>query len=203
MEKNGQAPRAKKKVVLSRYIVADPKVCGGQLTFRGTRVLVADVLEQVAAGTPRDAIRESWNNEIHWDAIGEALRLAREALLTYWLPPDAAAPLDEFLAKETDSGDLYWWQRMKTSRKLELGRHVVADPKICHGKLTFRGTRIFVADILDQVADGSDFKFVAEDWGGRVSVEAVAEAVRLARESLLAHWPDMEIKDAKPDARAG
>ena len=34
------------------------------------------------------------------------------------------------------------------------GDFIVADPKICHGKLTFRGTRVFVADVLEQVADG-------------------------------------------------
>jgi uncharacterized protein (DUF433 family) len=31
---------------------------------------------------------------------------------------------------------------------------MVADPDICHGKPTFRGTRILVADVLDQVAAG-------------------------------------------------
>ena len=35
-----------------------------------------------------------------------------------------------------------------------MGRYVVADPEICHGKPTFRGTRILVADVLEQVADG-------------------------------------------------
>ena len=33
-----------------------------------------------------------------------------------------------------------------------LGRYIVTDPNICHGQPTFRGTRIFVADVLDQVA---------------------------------------------------
>ncbi len=37
-----------------------------------------------------------------------------------------------------------------------LGRYMVADPEICHGQPTFRGTRIFVADVLDQVANGLD-----------------------------------------------
>lgn len=36
----------------------------------------------------------------------------------------------------------------------QVGRYIVADPRICHGKLTFRGTRIFVADVLEQVAEG-------------------------------------------------
>jgi uncharacterized protein (DUF433 family) len=30
-----------------------------------------------------------------------------------------------------------------------LGRYIVVDPAIGHGKPTFRGTRIFVADVLD------------------------------------------------------
>ncbi len=29
-----------------------------------------------------------------------------------------------------------------------LGRNIVADPAICHGEPTFRGTRILVAEVL-------------------------------------------------------
>ena len=29
----------------SRYIASDPEICHGEPTFRGTRILVADVLE--------------------------------------------------------------------------------------------------------------------------------------------------------------
>jgi uncharacterized protein (DUF433 family) len=36
--------------MIGRYIVADPAVCHGQPTFRGTRILVANVLEQLSAG---------------------------------------------------------------------------------------------------------------------------------------------------------
>jgi uncharacterized protein (DUF433 family) len=95
------------------------------------------------------------------------------------------------------------WQKVKTDKKLVLGRYTGADPKICHGKLTFRGTRIFVADVLDQVAKGMDFESISRAWRGDVSHEAIVEAVQLAREALLAHWPEMEIQDATPDARAG
>ena len=35
-----------------------------------------------------------------------------------------------------------------------LGRYIVADPAISHGEPTFRGTRILVADVLEQVANG-------------------------------------------------
>jgi uncharacterized protein (DUF433 family) len=42
----------------------------------------------------------------------------------------------------------------KTAQSRVLGRYIVADPAICHGKPTFRETRILVADVLDQVAAG-------------------------------------------------
>lgn len=94
------------------------------------------------------------------------------------------------------------WQAVKTDKKMVLGRYLVADPEICHGKLTFRGTRIFVADILQQVAEGTTWDAISEAWGGKVSQEAIAEAARLAREALLTYWPQMEIKDADGDERA-
>ena len=44
--------------------------------------------------------------------------------------------------------------RKRKSAARQLGRYIVADPEICHGKPTFHGTRIFVADVLEQVAEG-------------------------------------------------
>ena len=67
----------------------------------------------------------------------------------------------------------------------ELGQYVVADPRICHGQLTFRGTRILVADVLEDVAGGMAWQEIVDDCWARVSLEAIADAVRLAREALL------------------
>ncbi len=69
--------------LLGRYIVADPKICHGKPTFRGTRVLVADVLEQVASGMAWETIIEAWNDSITKDAIREAVQLASQALLKH------------------------------------------------------------------------------------------------------------------------
>lgn len=74
----------------------------------------------------------------------------------------------------------------KRTTTLQLGRYIVADPRICHGKLTFRGTRIFVADVLEQVAEGLAWETIMEEWHGSISHEAIAEAVQLARQALLA-----------------
>jgi len=59
-----------------------------------------------------------------------------------------------------------------------IGRFIVVDPRVCHGQPTFRGTRILVADVLDQVATG-------------MAREAIAESVRLAREVLLNHREEL------------
>ena len=68
-----------------------------------------------------------------------------------------------------------------------LGRYIVVDPSICHGQPTFRGTRILVSDVLEQVANGIAWEAIIEEWRGKITKEAIAEAVRLAREVLLAH----------------
>ena len=72
-----------------------------------------------------------------------------------------------------------------------LGRYIVANPDICHGKLTFRGTRILVADVLDQVASGMAWETITEEWRGSITREAIAEAVNLARETLVTHSPTL------------
>ena len=73
---------------------------------------------------------------------------------------------------------------MKAKPKLK-GRYVVTDGRVCHGQPTFRGTRILVADVLEQVANGMAWDAIVEEWRGRVSHDAIAEAVRLAREALI------------------
>ena len=75
----------------------------------------------------------------------------------------------------------------KTTQHQVLGRYLVADPDICHGKPTFRGTRILVADVLEQVGAGLAWETIIEEWRGSITHEAIAEAVRLARQALLEH----------------
>lgn len=74
-----------------------------------------------------------------------------------------------------------------------IGRYVVTDPEICHGKPTFRGTRILVADVLEQVADGLAWETIIEEWRGSISFEAIAEAVRLSRQAFLENADKMVV----------
>lgn len=38
-----------KKVIINKYIVADPQICHGKPTFKGTRMMVWQVLEMLEA----------------------------------------------------------------------------------------------------------------------------------------------------------
>lgn len=69
-------------------------------------------------------------------------------------------------------------------RAKSLGRYILSDPRVNHGTPTFRGTRIFVADVLEQVANGMAWEAIIEEWRGAIGRAAIAEAVRLATEAL-------------------
>src|SRR2546425_13304122 len=61
-----------------------------------------------------------------------------------------------------------------------LGHHIVADPRICGGRPTFKGTRIMVWQVLSQIAEGMPWEQITWSWRGRVQHEAIAEALKLA-----------------------
>ena len=79
-----------------------------------------------------------------------------------------------------------------------LGRHIVADPRICHGKPVFRGTRVLVADVLEQVASGMAWETIIADWNDSITKDAIREAVQLASQALLKHADEfvLELKSA-------
>jgi uncharacterized protein (DUF433 family) len=75
---------------------------------------------------------------------------------------------------------------MKTTDRKQLGQFIVADPKVCRGRPTFKGTRITVADVLADVERGLSWDFICHRWGdGKITKDAITEAVQLARHALL------------------
>ena len=84
----------------------------------------------------------------------------------------------------------------KNDKAKILGRYIVADPKICHGKPTFRGTRVFVSDVLEQVASGLAWETIIEDWHDSITKEAIAEAVQLATQALMKHSDEFILEPA-------
>ena len=76
---------------------------------------------------------------------------------------------------------------MPRKRRKLLGRYIVADPAICHGKPTFLGTRIMVVQVLRQVAKGMPWDAITAEWRGAVTRDAIAEAVELAQRTFEDH----------------
>jgi len=75
------------------------------------------------------------------------------------------------------------------TERIELGEYIVADPEICHGKPTFKGTRIMVWQVLEDVAEGRSWDFICNQrWGGRIPLSAIAEAIRLAQAAWLERY---------------
>ncbi len=72
-----------------RWIIIDPKICHGKPVFRGTRVLVSDVLEMLAEGMTIDEILEEYpqlNREMILEAIALAAKLLRRERRVIPLP---------------------------------------------------------------------------------------------------------------------
>lgn len=66
--------------------------------------------------------------------------------------------------------------------RVELGHYIVADPLICHGKPTFKGTRIMVWQLFEHLALGETREEFPRHFPGRVTPEAVQEALELGRD---------------------
>ena len=71
-------------------------------------------------------------------------------------------------------------------KALAVGKHLVIDPRICLGRLSFRGTRLPVATVLAPLLEGRTVQEVLAAWP-ELTRPAVVEAVKLAAAS----WPQL------------
>ena len=53
---------------------------------------------------------------------------------------------------------------------------------------------LMVADVLEMVANGMAWETIIEEWRGALTKEAIAEAIRLAREALLTHGDELVLE---------
>lgn len=63
---------------INDYIVADTEICGGTPTFKGTRVMVWQVLELLEAGTSVEEILDYFLVPIKKEHIKAALQFAAQ-----------------------------------------------------------------------------------------------------------------------------
>lgn len=67
----------------NHYIVSDPKICHGQLTFKGTRIMVYLVLELLESGiTIEEVIGPNYYPQLSRGHVEAALHHASELLRT-------------------------------------------------------------------------------------------------------------------------
>ena len=77
----------------------------------------------------------------------------------------------------------------------EIGKYIVAHQGICHGQLTFKGTRVLVPVVLESLArPGRTIEQVAADY--HLSSEAVLEALQLATHMMR---NELRLPDPHPD----
>jgi uncharacterized protein (DUF433 family) len=74
--------------------------------------------------------------------------------------------------------------RMKIKRPRRI---ICADPNVCHGQPTFRGTRILVSDVLELVAAGMNWDDIIKECHGGIARSAIAEAIRCAGLAMVQH----------------
>lgn len=90
-------------------------------------------------------------------------------------------------------GRIVWRIGMKAKAngqrtRVELGRHIVADSGICGGQPTFKGTRIMVWLVLEQLEEGLTWLEITRQWAGKVGEAAIAEAIAIA-DLVVKHEP--------------
>ncbi len=71
-----------------------------------------------------------------------------------------------------------------------------ADPRICHGKPTFRVARVLVSVVIEQVANGVAWETSVEHWNRSVTKDAIREAAQLASQALLKHADEFVVGPA-------
>ena len=85
---------------------------------------------------------------------------------------------------EMVNGDLYQYY--------PLGQHVVRAVGVCGGRPTFKYTRIEIAGTLDRLAAGESMEEMVAGYRGRVSREAIIEAIQIVTAGFLRTLPTFE-----------
>jgi uncharacterized protein (DUF433 family) len=166
-----------KRVAIGEHLVVEPQVCHGQLTFKGTRAPVETILGRLAKGRTIESILTGWP-ELPREAVAEALQLAAQALIDQ---TGARAPYEPVRPPRA-IGRARLARRPR--KRVEIGEYLVVDPRMCHGQLTFKGTRVPVSTVLTFMAMGWTIEQVLESWA-YLPREGIMEAIRLASAALV------------------
>ena len=68
------------RVEINEHIVADTEICGGDLTFKNTRIFVKDVVGLLSAEVTIEEILKEYYPELSREAILASLKLASKTI---------------------------------------------------------------------------------------------------------------------------
>lgn len=151
--------------ILGRFIVIDPSVRGGEPSFRGTHLTVREAVEQIARVQHWDIVIEQSEGALPRRAIAEALALCTDAFL---------AETERLRGREDQT-------------RLPLGEYIVMDPRICHGKPTYAGSRVMVWQVLDLLERERLWCSIREAWPSTIPDPAIVETIELSLRAFLDH----------------
>lgn len=80
----------------------------------------------------------------------------------------------------------------ETYQYYPLGKHVVRAVGVCGGRPTFKYTRIEITGTLDRLAAGERLEDIVAGYRGRVSREAIIEAIQIVTAGFLKTLPTLE-----------
>jgi uncharacterized protein (DUF433 family) len=72
---------------------------------------------------------------------------------------------------------------------IEVGKYLISDPAVCHGKLTFKGTRVLVGPVLAAFANGENIDYIVTKGWPTITKEGVKEALMLAIHKFIDEYP--------------
>ena len=69
--------------------------------------------------------------------------------------------------------------------RIEIGKHLAADTRICGGQLIVRGSRILVSDVLELTDAGYSAAAISRQYRGIITPDAVREAISLTSRGIV------------------
>ena len=64
--------------------------------------------------------------------------------------------------------------------RVEVGKYIVLDDEVCHGRPTFKGTRVLVSDVIELLAAGLSIEEVVRDYYPSLDEKMVKDALAWA-----------------------
>jgi uncharacterized protein (DUF433 family) len=69
--------------------------------------------------------------------------------------------------------------------RIEIGKHLAADTRVCSGRLIFKGTRILISDALELTKAGYTPEAIARQYRSIITARGVREALAFTRRGIV------------------